>query len=44
MVIKFLLIALATFLTCWIYFLTALAGLSAIKVKVKNNDRRRRPY
>lgn len=39
---KFLLIMLATFLTCWIYFLTALAAVSAITVKVKDDDRRPR--
>lgn len=40
MVLKFMLIMLATFLTCWIYFLSAMAAISAITVKVRDDRRR----
>lgn len=40
MILKFMLIMLATFLTCWIYFLSAMAAVSAITVRVEKEDRR----
>jgi hypothetical protein len=38
---QFLLIALATFLTCSFYFFAALTAVKAITVKVKNDRRPR---
>lgn len=40
MVFKFLLIMLATFLTCMFYFIAAYTALQALTVKVKNDRRR----
>lgn len=41
MIFKFLIIVLATFLTCSFYFIAAYTALQALTVKVKNDDRRR---
>lgn len=38
---RFLLIVLATFLTCSFYFIAALTALQALTVKVKNDRRPR---
>jgi hypothetical protein len=40
MILKFMLIMLATFMTCWIYFLAAMAAVAAITVKVRDDRRR----
>lgn len=41
MVIKFILIMFATFLTCMIYFYAALAAVSALQpIRIKKDERR----
>ncbi len=43
MILRFLLIMVATFLTCMIYFYAALAAVSALQpIRIKKDDRRDR--